>query len=43
MRDPYFDDIPWDIITDDNGDVIGEVYILLPDPPLKQRQISVKD
>lgn len=36
--DPYFQDIPWDIITDDAGRVIGTVYILLPDPPPRRRQ-----
>ncbi|BFH12655.1 hypothetical protein PMJ10TS2_46240 [Paenibacillus melissococcoides] len=38
MRDPIFDDIPWDIITDEAGRVIGTVYILLPDPPPRRRQ-----
>ncbi|MFK0524784.1 hypothetical protein ACINKY_21525 [Paenibacillus illinoisensis] len=28
--DPYFADIPWDIIKDDNGKVIGEVYLVFP-------------
>lgn len=36
MRDPYFDDIPWDIITDDSGDVVGIVYTLLPEPDPKR-------
>ncbi|SDW31227.1 hypothetical protein SAMN05518848_101969 [Paenibacillus sp. PDC88] len=36
--DPLFDDIPWDIITDDSGKVIGEVYMILPDPPPRRRQ-----
>lgn len=30
--DPYFNDIPWEIITDDKGRVIGEVYTLRPVP-----------
>lgn len=30
--DAYFQDIPWEIVTDDAGKVIGEVYVLLPDP-----------
>lgn len=33
--DPYFNDIPWEIITDDKGRVIGEVYTLRPVPPQK--------
>jgi hypothetical protein len=28
--DPYFSEIPWDIITDDKGKVIGEVYMIYP-------------
>ncbi|BFH10590.1 hypothetical protein WJ0W_004713 [Paenibacillus melissococcoides] len=36
--DPYFQDIPWDIITNDSGEVIGAVYVLLPDPPPRRRQ-----
>lgn len=28
--DPYFADIPWEIIKDDNGKVIGEVYMVFP-------------
>jgi hypothetical protein len=28
--DPYFSDIPWDIIKDDSGKVIGEVYLVFP-------------
>ncbi len=27
--DPFFQDIPWDIIYDDDGRQIGEVYVLL--------------
>ncbi|GIO36234.1 hypothetical protein J41TS12_10950 [Paenibacillus antibioticophila] len=27
--DPYFQDVPWDLIYDDNGQQIGEVYVLL--------------
>lgn len=30
--DPYFQDIPWDLIYDDNGELIGEVYMALPVP-----------
>lgn len=30
--DPYFDDIPWEFVTDDSGTVVGTVYTLLPDP-----------
>lgn len=28
--DPYFADIPWDIIKDEKGKVIGEVYMIFP-------------
>lgn len=35
--DPYFQDIPWDLIYDENGELIGEVYIFLPDPPPNKR------
>lgn len=38
MRDPIFDDIPWEFVTDENGNEIGAVYILLPDPPPRRRQ-----
>lgn len=37
-EDPYFSEIPWDIITNENGEVIGEVYTILPDPPPRKRQ-----
>ncbi|BFH14532.1 hypothetical protein J6TS7_44610 [Paenibacillus dendritiformis] len=36
--DPFFQDIPWDIITNDSGEVVGAVYVLLPDPPPRRRQ-----
>lgn len=36
--DPFFSDIPWEIITDDSGKVIGEVFLTLPDPPPRRRQ-----
>ncbi|GAA4827848.1 hypothetical protein GCM10023310_00640 [Paenibacillus vulneris] len=26
--DPYFNDIPWEIVYDNNGKVIGEVYVI---------------
>lgn len=29
-EDPYFNDVPWEIIYDDHGQVIGVVYILIP-------------
>lgn len=32
MRDPYFDDIPWEFVTDDSGTVVGTVYTLLSNP-----------
>lgn len=38
MTDPYFQDIPWDLIYDDNGELIGEVYTTLPDPPTRKRK-----
>ncbi|MNW40403.1 hypothetical protein D3C74_175170 [compost metagenome] len=38
MTDPYFQVVPWDIITDESGRVIGEVYVTLPEPP--QRRIQ---
>lgn len=28
--DPYFQDISWDLIYDESGKLIGEVYVLLP-------------
>ena len=30
LVDSYSQDIPWDIIKDDNGRVIGEVYMIHP-------------
>lgn len=40
MRDPIFDDVPWEFVTDENGNEIGAVYLLLPDPepPMRRRQ-----
>lgn len=38
--DPIFQDIPWEFITDDNGKVIGEVFLTLPDPPARRRQLK---
>lgn len=35
--DPYFSEIPWEIIYDDNGKVIGEVF-LLPLPPKRRHK-----
>lgn len=35
--DPYFQEIPWDLIYDERGELIGEVYVLLPDPPPRKR------
>ncbi|OMF98195.1 hypothetical protein [Paenibacillus sp. FSL R7-0337] len=37
-NDPYFQDVPWDIITDDCGKVIGEVFLILPDPSARRLQ-----
>lgn len=36
--DPYFSDIPWDIITNERGEVIGEVYLILPEPRRGKRK-----
>ncbi|MEK4980837.1 hypothetical protein [Bacillus sp. FSL K6-6540] len=41
-NDPYFQDIPWDLIYDDNGELIGEVYVTLPDPPAKSYKQNKK-
>ena len=30
LVDPYFQDIPWDLIYDDKGQQIGEVYMIHP-------------
>ncbi|WFB60555.1 hypothetical protein [Paenibacillus sp. BR1-192] len=30
--DPYFQDTPWDLIYGDDGELIGEIYVILPDP-----------
>ena len=38
MHDPIFDDVPWEFVTDENGNEIGAVYLLLPDPPMRRRQ-----
>jgi hypothetical protein len=35
--DPIFHDIPWDLIYDDNGELIGEVYLTLLDSPRKRK------
>lgn len=32
MVDPIMQDVPWEIICDDSGKVLGEVYLL----PLRQ-------
>ncbi len=36
QADPFFQDIPWDFIYDDNGKLIGEVYLLLSEPHRKK-------
>lgn len=41
-QDPYFQDIPWDLIYDENGELIGEVYLTLPDPPTRKRKGKYK-
>ncbi|WP_171684187.1 hypothetical protein [Paenibacillus planticolens] len=28
MIDPYFNDIPWEIVYDDSGRIIGEIYLI---------------
>ncbi|OMF04014.1 hypothetical protein BK129_18820 [Paenibacillus amylolyticus] len=38
FTDLYKSDIPWDIVTEDSGKVIGEVYKPLPVPPPRRRQ-----
>ncbi|GKU79802.1 hypothetical protein L3i20_v241990 [Paenibacillus sp. L3-i20] len=38
MVDSYFNDIPWDIIYDDQGRVIGDVFLNLHGRPLKSRE-----
>lgn len=40
FTDLYQSEIPWDIIIDDSGKVIGEVYKVLPDlPPRRLKAI----
>lgn len=36
-QDLIFQDIPWDLIYDDDGKLIGEVYMILPEPPPSRR------
>lgn len=36
--DLYNSDIPRDLITNENGEVIGEVYVPLPDPPQRRKK-----
>lgn len=38
MFDPYSQGIPLEFIYDDNGELIGEVYLTLPDPPPRKRK-----
>ncbi|EJW19166.1 hypothetical protein M5X00_17405 [Paenibacillus alvei] len=38
MHDPIFDDVPWEFVTDENGNEIGAVYLLPHDPPPRRRQ-----
>lgn len=38
--DPFFQDVPWEIIKDEDGQVLGEVFILLPAPPPRRRQLK---
>lgn len=40
--DPYFQDIPWDLIYDENGRLIGEVYMTLPAAPPRNRRSKHK-
>lgn len=30
MRDPLYDDIPWEFIYDEEGFLIGAIYLILP-------------
>ncbi|WP_164764304.1 hypothetical protein [Paenibacillus illinoisensis] len=39
--DLYVLDIPWDIVTDHSGKVVGEVYKPLPDPPPRKKQNKI--
>lgn len=41
-RDPYFSDIPWEIIMDERGNVIGEVYMLLSFPQSEKPKCKQK-
>jgi hypothetical protein len=36
--DPYFNDVPWEIIYDNDGRAIGEIYVLLHLPPTRRRK-----
>lgn len=29
LIDPFFQDVPWDLIYNDNGELIGAVYVLM--------------
>lgn len=42
FTDLYQSDIPWDIVTDDSGKVIGEVYKPLPNLPPRRSQAKWK-
>lgn len=37
--DPFMQDIPWEIIYDDNGRAIGEIFLLnFPEPSSRKRR-----
>lgn len=41
MVDPYYNDIPWEIIYDESGQVIGEVF-LIPQRRKKRNKKAIK-
>lgn len=42
-EDPYFNDIPWEIIEDEHGRTIGEVFVTAESLlPRKEREWSVE-
>lgn len=38
--DPYFNDVPWEFIFDDEGNLIGEVYLILEEKRRVRRHES---
>lgn len=37
-KDPLFNEIPWEFIYNDDGQLVGEVYLILNDRPAKERE-----